>query len=180
MAVTREFKEFIMRGNVVDLAVGIVIGAAFGSIVNSFVNDVLMPPIGMALGHVDFAQLKWVLHSRHHHPRWQTRRRSRYPLRHLHQHPHQLPHHRLRRLPRRQGCQHPQNTRHRPAPRWCPRLQRMPVLPLHHPLKGPPLPPLHFRPSRHRLTLPPHQSRSEMEHRPRALASLAAPLTRMD
>jgi large conductance mechanosensitive channel len=57
----REFKEFAARGNVVDLAVGIVIGAAFGVIVTSFVSDILMPPIGMALGHVDFADLKTVL-----------------------------------------------------------------------------------------------------------------------
>ena len=53
----REFKAFIMRGNVVDLAVGIVIGAAFTTVVNSFVNDLLMPPIGLALGKVDFANL---------------------------------------------------------------------------------------------------------------------------
>lgn len=52
-----EFKTFIMRGNVVDLAVGVVIGAAFGKIVGSFVEDVLMPPIGLALGHVDFSNL---------------------------------------------------------------------------------------------------------------------------
>ncbi|MEN8614270.1 large conductance mechanosensitive channel protein MscL [Dehalogenimonas sp. THU2] len=57
----KEFKTFIMRGNVVDLAVGIVIGAAFGSIVNSFVADVLMPPIGLLLGNVDFANLFIVL-----------------------------------------------------------------------------------------------------------------------
>ena len=49
-----EFKTFIMRGNVVDLAVGVIIGAAFGTIVTSFVNDVLMPPIGRLLGGVDF------------------------------------------------------------------------------------------------------------------------------
>lgn len=53
----KEFKEFIMRGNVVDLAVGVVIGAAFGKIVTSFVEDVLMPPIGLALGGVDFSNL---------------------------------------------------------------------------------------------------------------------------
>jgi large conductance mechanosensitive channel len=53
----KEFKEFAMRGNVVDMAVGIVIGAAFGKIVASFVNDVLMPPIGLALGGVDFTNL---------------------------------------------------------------------------------------------------------------------------
>jgi len=53
----KEFKEFAMRGNVVDMAVGIVIGAAFGKIVSSFVSDVLMPPIGMLLGGVDFSNL---------------------------------------------------------------------------------------------------------------------------
>ena len=53
----KEFKAFIMRGNVLDLAVGIIIGAAFGSIVKSFVDDVIMPPIGLALGNVDFADL---------------------------------------------------------------------------------------------------------------------------
>jgi large conductance mechanosensitive channel len=59
--VGKEFKDFIMRGNVVDMAVGIIIGAAFGGIVKSFVADVLMPPIGMLLGNVDFANLFLVL-----------------------------------------------------------------------------------------------------------------------
>ena len=53
----KEFKEFAMRGNVLDLAVGIIIGAAFGTIVKSLVDDVIMPPIGLALGNVDFADL---------------------------------------------------------------------------------------------------------------------------
>jgi len=53
----KEFREFAMRGNVVDMAVGIVIGGAFGTIVGSLVKDVLMPPIGLALGGVDFASL---------------------------------------------------------------------------------------------------------------------------
>ena len=53
----KEFKEFAMRGNVLDMAVGIIIGAAFGQVVNSFVQDVLMPPIGRLLGHVDFSNL---------------------------------------------------------------------------------------------------------------------------
>jgi large conductance mechanosensitive channel len=53
----KEFKEFAMRGNVLDMAVGIVIGAAFGGIVTSFVNDVLMPPVGLLLGRVDFSNL---------------------------------------------------------------------------------------------------------------------------
>jgi large conductance mechanosensitive channel len=53
----KEFRDFAMRGNVVDMAVGIVIGGAFGKIVSSFVNDILMPPIGMAIGGVDFSDL---------------------------------------------------------------------------------------------------------------------------
>lgn len=52
-----EFKKFAMRGNVVDMAVGIIIGGAFGKIVSSLVNDVIMPPIGMIMGNVDFSQL---------------------------------------------------------------------------------------------------------------------------
>jgi len=53
----KEFKEFAVRGNVVDMAVGIIVGAAFGKIVSSFVNDIVMPPIGMLLGGVDFSEL---------------------------------------------------------------------------------------------------------------------------
>jgi large conductance mechanosensitive channel len=53
----KEFKQFAMRGNVVDLAVGVIIGAAFGKIVSSFVNDVLMPPIGLLIGNADFSNL---------------------------------------------------------------------------------------------------------------------------
>jgi large conductance mechanosensitive channel len=57
----KEFKEFAMKGNVLDMAVGIIIGAAFGLIVNSLVKDIIMPPIGLLLGHVDFANLFVVL-----------------------------------------------------------------------------------------------------------------------
>jgi large conductance mechanosensitive channel len=57
----KEFKEFAMRGNVVDMAVGIIIGAAFGTIVKSLVADVIMPPIGLGLGNVDFANLFIIL-----------------------------------------------------------------------------------------------------------------------
>ncbi len=53
----KDFKEFAMRGNVMDLAVGVIIGAAFGKIVSSFVEDVIMPPIGKLLGHVNFSDL---------------------------------------------------------------------------------------------------------------------------
>jgi len=56
-----EFKEFVQRGNVVDMAVGVIIGGAFGKIVNSIVGDVLMPPIGLATGGVDFNALKAVI-----------------------------------------------------------------------------------------------------------------------
>jgi large conductance mechanosensitive channel len=55
------FRAFIMRGNVVDLAVGVMIGAAFGKIVTSFVNDIVTPPLGLALGKVKFSELKWQL-----------------------------------------------------------------------------------------------------------------------
>jgi len=57
----KDFRDFIMRGNVLDMAVGIIIGAAFGTIVNSIVKDVIMPPIGLVLGNVDFANLFVVL-----------------------------------------------------------------------------------------------------------------------
>jgi large conductance mechanosensitive channel len=61
MAIVKEFKEFAMRGNVVDLAVGVIIGAAFGKIVTSLVADIIMPPIGMVTGGIDFKDLKYVL-----------------------------------------------------------------------------------------------------------------------
>ena len=61
MSMIKEFKEFAMRGNVIDMAVGIVIGGAFGKIVTSLVNDVIMPPIGLLTGGVDFSDMKWVL-----------------------------------------------------------------------------------------------------------------------
>ena len=61
MALMKEFKEFAVKGNVVDMAVGIIIGGAFGTIVKSLVDDVLMPPIGMLLGDVDFANMFWLL-----------------------------------------------------------------------------------------------------------------------
>lgn len=61
MKLINEFKSFAMRGNVVDMAVGIIIGAAFGKIVSSFVNDVIMPPIGLLVGGIDFSQLALTL-----------------------------------------------------------------------------------------------------------------------
>ena len=61
MGMMKEFKEFAMKGNVVDMAVGIIIGAAFGKIIASFVGDVLMPPIGMLLGGMDFSAMAYTL-----------------------------------------------------------------------------------------------------------------------
>lgn len=61
MSMVKEFKEFAMKGNVVDMAVGIVIGAAFGKIIKSLVADVIMPPIGILLGDVDFSQMGYVI-----------------------------------------------------------------------------------------------------------------------
>jgi large conductance mechanosensitive channel len=61
MSVLKEFKEFAVKGNVVDMAVGIIVGAAFGKIVSSFVGDVVMPPIGVLLGGVDFTDLAFTL-----------------------------------------------------------------------------------------------------------------------
>lgn len=61
MSVLKEFRDFAMRGNVVDLAVGVIIGGAFGKIVSSVVTDIIMPPIGLAVGGVDFKDLKFIL-----------------------------------------------------------------------------------------------------------------------
>ncbi|WP_297336106.1 large-conductance mechanosensitive channel protein MscL [Algoriphagus sp.] len=61
MGMLKEFKEFAVKGNVIDLAVGVIIGAAFGKIVSSLVNDVIMPPIGLALGGMDFKKLALTL-----------------------------------------------------------------------------------------------------------------------
>lgn len=61
MSMLKEFKDFAMRGNVLDMAIGVVIGAAFGKIVTSMVNDIIMPPLGMLLGKVDFSSLKVTL-----------------------------------------------------------------------------------------------------------------------
>ena len=62
MNIIKEFKEFTLRGTVIEMAVGIIIGAAFGKIVTSLVNDIIMPPLGMLVGGIDFKDLKIVLH----------------------------------------------------------------------------------------------------------------------
>ncbi len=65
LKIVHEFREFAMRGNVIDLAVGVVIGTAFGGITNSLVKDVIMPPLGVILGKVDFSDLKWEMIKAH-------------------------------------------------------------------------------------------------------------------
>ena len=61
MSIASEFREFIAKGNVIDLAVGVIIGGAFGKIVTSMVDQIIMPPIGLMLGGLDFSKLQWVL-----------------------------------------------------------------------------------------------------------------------
>ena len=61
MSFIKEFKQFAVKGNVVDLAVGVIIGASFGKIVTSFVDDLIMPPIGYILGGIDFSKKKWII-----------------------------------------------------------------------------------------------------------------------
>lgn len=61
MSIAKEFREFAMRGNVVELAVGVIIGSAFGKIVTSMVDDIIMPPIGWLIGNVNFTDLKFAL-----------------------------------------------------------------------------------------------------------------------
>lgn len=63
MGFIKDFKAFAVKGNVIDLAVAVIIGAAFGKIIASFVNDVLMPPIGLLLGNMDFKELTWTIKS---------------------------------------------------------------------------------------------------------------------
>ncbi|MDB5492216.1 MAG: Large-conductance mechanosensitive channel [Micavibrio sp.] len=65
LKLVKEFREFAMRGNVIDLAVGVVIGTAFGSITNSLVKDVIMPPLGALMGRINFSDLKWNMIEKH-------------------------------------------------------------------------------------------------------------------
>lgn len=61
MGIIKEFREFIVKGNAIDMAVGIIIGAAFGVVVKSLVDNIMMPPLGYLMGGIDFAEFKWVL-----------------------------------------------------------------------------------------------------------------------
>lgn len=69
MKILHEFREFISRGSMIDLAVGVILGAAYGKIVTSLVDQVIMPPIGLITGGADFSQLKWVIKAASEHPK---------------------------------------------------------------------------------------------------------------
>ncbi len=107
MSMLQEFKAFAMRGNVMDMAVGIVIGAAFGKIVTSLVNDIIMPPIGWLTGGIDFSKLKWVLKPADDTDPAHKIAEVAISYGGLHQHHHHLHHHRLRDLHGDQGNEPP-------------------------------------------------------------------------
>jgi large conductance mechanosensitive channel len=88
MSIVKEFREFIARGNVIDLAVGVIIGAAFNGIVKSLVDQVIMPPIGLLTGGLDFSKLEWVLKPEN--PATEAVEKVR-SVRRLHQHPDPVP-----------------------------------------------------------------------------------------
>ena len=137
----KEFREFIMRGNVLDLAVAVIIGAAFGKIVTSLVNDILMPPLGLVLKNVDFTNLFVDLSGGHHATlaAGQSGRRRNHRLRHISQQRHRFCDRRVRDLsddPRRQ-----QDEARSRAGRS--HHQGMSVLPHHHSDRRHALPELH-------------------------------------
>lgn len=142
----KEFKAFVMRGNVLDMAVGIIIGAAFGRIVSSLVNDIIMPPIGLLLGKVDFANLFIVLSnpSGQALPSVQAAKQGCWggysQLRLAHQRRSRLSHRGLGAFPGDPGFQPPAP----PAGPARAQHQGVPVLLQRHPDQGYPLPELHF------------------------------------
>ena len=144
----KEFKAFVMRGNVLDLAVGIIIGGAFGTIVKSLVDDVIMPPIGLALGNVDFSNLFVLLKAGakapppyRHARRSQGGGRRHHQLRPVRQQHHHLPHRRL--------CGVPDRARGQPAEAaeagGRADHQGLPVLQDADPAGRHPVPPVHLR-----------------------------------
>ena len=113
MSILSEFKAFAIKGNVIDLAVGFVVGAAFGKIVTSFTTDILMPPIGLALGAVDFSNLFINLSSKHYDTiaAAKSRRRADTEHRIVPQHDHRFRDNRVRGLPAGQMDQSPDRRR---------------------------------------------------------------------
>lgn len=106
----KEFKEFAMKGNVVDMAIGIIIGVAFGKIISSLVADVLMPPIGMLMGNLDFSNLFFALNSQVYESLQAAKDAGGADdqLRPFHQHGARLRHRGVRHLPARQADEPPQ------------------------------------------------------------------------
>ena len=143
----KEFKEFAMRGNVVDMAVGIIIGAAFGAIVKSLVDDVLMPAIGLLMGNVDFANFFVVLKAGkaagalRDAGGGQGGHGGDHELRPVHQLDRDLPHRGLCRVPAHQADQLVE-TEGRGA--GCADDEGVPLLPVDGPPEGHPLPPVHL------------------------------------
>jgi len=137
----REFRDFIARGSVVDLAVGIVVGAAFGRIVNSFVEDILMPPLGLLLGKADFASLFVDLSGKGYGSLAAARGQGAHAeLRAVSEHHHQLPDHRLGRVSGGEGGQQDPA-----AGGACCGAERVPVLLHVHPCGREAVPSLHVR-----------------------------------
>ena len=134
----KEFKEFILRGNVVDLAIAVIIGAAFTAIVNSLVKDIFMPIIGYALGGVDFTSMFIVLGGGHlRQPGGRAGgRRGDHQLRRVHQRHHHLPAGRPDPLLRRQGDQQAAEA----AGAGPAQHQGVPALPIDDPVEGDALP----------------------------------------
>jgi hypothetical protein len=128
--VLKEFKAFIMRGNVLDLAVGFIMGGAFGTIVKSLVDDVIMPPIGVALGNVDFSSLMVTL---------KEGAKAPGPYHSLRQQHRELPHRRIRRVPAGAGGQPAQPGRGGRGPEH----EGLPLLPHGDPHRGDPVPAMH-------------------------------------
>jgi hypothetical protein len=135
----KEFKEFVMRGNMLDLAVGIVLGVAFGAIIASLVSDVLMPPIGLLVGGMDFKDLFMALDGKTY-ASLAAAKEAGAPV--VSEYDHQLPDRGVRDLPTDQASE--QNAEAGPRADRA-RNEGMPVLPQHDRIKGNALPALHFR-----------------------------------
>lgn len=138
----KEFRDFIMRGNVLDLAIAVIIGGAFGRIVSSLVNDIIMPPIGLVLGKVDFGSLFVNLSGTPYaSPKGGTGRRGAdAQLRPIHQHGHRLPDRRTGHLPGRARGQPPAA----PEAAGCSDHEGVSVLRHNDRIEGDPLPELHL------------------------------------
>ena len=142
LAMMKEFREFAARGNVIDLAVGVIIGAAFGKIVTSLVNDIVMPPIGMAIGRVDFKNLFVALNGQQYASLADAQKAGAPTINYgiVPEHGARVPDCRVRHLPDGAPDQPTEDAGAGAANR---RRARLPVLHLAHPGQGDALPALH-------------------------------------